>query len=416
MLTVEALEDFDSVIAIMPEWHGIWIADPLANVFCGSEWFAIWWQSFAIHAEQLPLQITCGRHVFRFATKHIRPYVLVVRNGSQCVGVLPLVAVQTLWRRLPARILLSPLNSQCERSGLVRSLDTAEVMIAIVGFLRQQSGWDVLLLDGIALEGQVVKCLRAATQTMGLAIIECESAWKHYYLPIRTSWDEYAAAKGYSFRKPLRRAERNLAELGELSYECYDWQTQGEKGLELFMDVDLHSWKMQRGESVADVPVLRAFYRNLFSQLSQQGHCQIRVLRIAGVAVAALFCLMSKGVVYGLKISFRQQYTSAKLGPGVILMNEFVKTAHESGLTAIDFMGEPTFLRRWVTTQQVYGQACLFAGHSYGRCLSYVDNVSRQLKPRLDRLKLTKQYPQGGSQAPSSQLTEDIKENEYGEK
>ncbi|MDD2760788.1 MAG: GNAT family N-acetyltransferase [Methylomonas sp.] len=387
-MQVELIQDLHQLASISSEWDCLWADVPSADLFLGREWFSIWWHNFSEATDSVALHVTSGYRVIHFQPRQLRPNILLVRAQGVCVAILPLLYFSDSWRNLPARILLSPLNGQSWRSGvLTAESDSAAVLDTLMRYLKAQADWDVLLMDGVPVESAVIANLRSAACAQGLWVSRADFPWRHSYLALNGSWDEYVQAKGKHFRKHMRQAEGYLAQLGELSFECYRADADREMGLQIFLEIDQSSWKAVSGESVAAIPALTGFYSDLYRQMHQQGTCEIWVLRIGQTPVSAVFCMNSRGTLYAYKTSSKEQYTSAKLSPGMILLTHLIKQGYGVGLNEVDFLSDMPITHRWTSTAHEFARTSIYAAHYYGKLLFIVDYLARWLRPLFGQIK-----------------------------
>jgi len=384
---VSLLDDLDTIGQFKAEWELLWQQASHSTLFNSVEWFLTWAKSFAPPLAQTPLHFTRAYEVVPFNHAQWHPHVVVVRDQGRCVGILPLLSFKGVWRRCPARILLSPVNSQAWRSGFLLADGADWAYQAALEFLQAKADWDVLLLDGLERELGVETSVRCSAVKQKLLVAKQDFPWRNRFIRLSGDWEEYLSSKGKHFRKGLRQQEGYLAQLGEITVERHTSELSGDAGLQAFFEIDTESWKAEDGESVAATAELSQFYTRLYHGLAVSGRCEIWLLRIAGEPASAVFCIADKNIFYAYKTSFKQKFSSARLSPGLILLTHLIKQGYSAGYQEIDFLSDVPTAQRLAPTWHEYDRIGIYANHWYGRWLFTLDTVLQTVKPFIGRLR-----------------------------
>lgn len=352
-MKVELVESVDALRAREAEWQQLYRHLPAASVFTSPTWVLNWIASFAADA---PLRC------------------LFLSDESGLQAVLPLVPVSTRWRRLPLVALTPCTNPHSVRSALL--FDPAqrdEVFSAALETLRKQSGWDMLLLDG---------CDAGSGLKLPPLPEELEpQAWQHSCLAVQGSWDEYFATRSRDLRRNLRRAETDLAALGQIAFTVNE--NDPERLFAEWVQVDRASWKAEHGETIDANAQTTAYYRSLLQGFAAQGQLCGGVLSLDDAPIAVVICARDKGTLYTLKTAIRAEMSSARLSLGAVVMARMLASQWaRPDLQLIDFVSKQSYTERWTSEVLHFERRALFATSWRGHIASLLDRSFQILNKR----------------------------------
>lgn len=179
-MEVKLLEDAPD--SLLPQWAALFAADPRATPFISSIWAEAW---------------------FRNCLGSARPWILVVREGTELVGLAPLVAR----RRGPLQT-LEVLDREHGDYWDVLALPAArDRVLEAVGseIARRRDEWDVFLLDGLPHDTTTPKALSdAGLRLRGRRPVRCPG------IELPATFEEYLATLPSKRRNLLRRRLRKL--------------------------------------------------------------------------------------------------------------------------------------------------------------------------------------------------------------
>ena len=178
--------------------------------------------------------------------------------------------------------------------------------------------------------------LAAAARFRALLAVNPEAGLP--YLPLAESWQRFEAALPGRRQQRLRRARRLAGELGEASFSFSrpdpDQWTREFRDL---MDIEAASWKGAAGTALGQNVPLAVFYRLMGALSADRGELVVGRMAIAGEIAAMQLALLQGGALWVLKASYHERY--ARCSPGILLMHEMLRFAHESGCRRFEFLG-----------------------------------------------------------------------------
>ncbi|WP_366558580.1 GNAT family N-acetyltransferase [Rhodopseudomonas sp.] len=160
------------------------------------------------------------------------------------------------------------------------------------------------------------------------ALRKALSAHRHHQLvlteqarPIVTK--EFGVKRSGSTRKKLRQDWKRLAALGTVEVINDRAPAAVEQAFEIFLALELGSWKGARGTALLCDPRDAAFVRRLFKDLALRGDASVALLRVDGRAVAAQVLMYCGTTAYTWKIGFDAEF--ARYSPGTLLVDRITE-------------------------------------------------------------------------------------------
>lgn len=268
---------------------------------------------------------------------------LAAFQGGELTGVLPvgLGSVRVLGKTVP--MLEQPGDAHTQSvDAVVRPGYEATVMGAFREALEEAApGWFGLDYDRtekgtpfLAAEGW-----KGATvcheEVSGASVVSCMG-----------DWDEYAEGLSRNFRKRLRRENRRLAELGEVTAEFYAGADADPEMLERFVRIEASGWKGEAGSAIASQESLMAFYRALCRRLYDRGVLEWHFLRAGGRELAGHLVVRSGRGIAFCKIGYDESF--AWYSPGVMLLERALERAFRDAETAeANFLTDRSWHDSW---------------------------------------------------------------------
>jgi CelD/BcsL family acetyltransferase involved in cellulose biosynthesis len=146
------------------------------------------------------------------------------------------------------------------------------------------------------------------------------------------------------FRRNLRRLTRRAAETGTLDYRSYRTPVELELAFPHLLEVEAAGWKGRQGTAIECDPKTVQFYQHLMRGADPEARCIINLMTLNGICVAGQFCMLVDGVLYVLKIGYRERY--ARLAPGHLLMTHVIRRCcDDPDVRAISFVLNPSWTR-----------------------------------------------------------------------
>jgi CelD/BcsL family acetyltransferase involved in cellulose biosynthesis len=170
------------------------------------------------------------------------------------------------------------------------------------------------------------------------------------YVSLSGAWADYEASLTTHTRSELRRRQRKLRALGEVSVQFAMPDEGDAPGLlrEAF-DVESRSWKGRAGSAILQRDDLREFFMRHGLDSARRGELHISMLRLDGVAIATHIATVDGRVYRQLKIGYDERYR--KYSPGLQLLLETLRWSFERGLETHELLGtEEGWSREWAST------------------------------------------------------------------
>ncbi len=332
-----------------------------ADIFYRPEWTQAYLNSFAPQAK-LTLVTTWSKGRLR--------------------GILPLMREPVRAFGLQATRLSQPGNVHCFRTGpaICAGDEGQRVLRAIWNALNTLPGWDLLdvsqvlggsgmdLLAGIAASENFPVARKRTSQTLYLPI------------PAPSNGQPWTPEIRPKFRSHLRRARRQLEELGKLELKHYS--TADPAALQRFYDLEGSGWKGAEGTAIKCHASTRHFYDDVAQAAARHGYLSMDFLQLSGKPIAAHLGFNFRGHYYLAKAGYDEEYR--RFGPGQLLVNEILAQAAERGLHKFDFVGPATWDEsRWTSVRHTNYRVFIFRKGWYGRLLHMLRISGRDTLLRL---------------------------------
>ncbi len=149
-------------------------------------------------------------------------------------------------------------------------------------------------------------------------------------------------------KKSLRRHERILDRLGELTTRTFTRADEILPRLDEFFDQHARRWQATPYPSLFLDPVNREFYQQVTRNLDSTTWLRFTEMRLDQRLVAAHFGFFHAGRFIWYKPSFEPEL--ARYSPGEVLLKRLIECAQSDGASEFDFtIGDESFKRRFAT-------------------------------------------------------------------
>jgi CelD/BcsL family acetyltransferase involved in cellulose biosynthesis len=167
------------------------------------------------------------------------------------------------------------------------------------------------------------------------------------FVQVTADWDAYAHATITRHQRlEIERCKRRLSEEGALQYE---WLAPSPDAIDALLDegfrVEGSGWKARAGTAIDSQPETASFYRDVARWAATRGWLRLGFLRVGTRPLAFELAFEQEGVVSLVKGGYDE--SSARFGPGIVLLRELLQDAFERGVREVDLLGssEPYKLR-----------------------------------------------------------------------
>jgi len=390
-LTIEEIRTNEAFRALEPHWNALLDRCDRQEIYLTFEWISSWWRCFGTKEKSLLL--------------------LVVRDGTEIVGIAPFMEQHGHLLGLPVRSIefLSMAEYADSPSNCAASLDFIipgrhdEVIGAIMEHLRGHA-WDLLRLNPIPRSSSTAEAL-ARTATREKLHFTKQVVYASAYINVGTDWQTYSSALSSRFRKSMRSMERKLQEQGEIGYREYTLNGNADEVFDEILAIEKRSWKWTVGVSINSV-ALGDFYRVFAQEASKKGWLRVWMMQVNGKNIAYDYIAGYHGRLASLKTSFDEHYR--EFSPGNLLTLREFQRFFEDGTKQISLTwGDILTKQRWGTELEDHDEIYVFNRGFYGRLLhilamqcslirfqriavEYRNRLSRKLGLRLKSSELTR--------------------------
>jgi len=375
-LVVERVSTLDGLIAMRADWDRLQDAGEWKHVLLDHRWATAWWRHFGGEKEL---------------------HVLVLRRGSELVGIAPFVLSKGLeafpakdaqfkiiddyqhlrvprWRRVvPVRrvTLLVNLASHNEHSHVLLDEEDPELYERILQYWRERSSsWDLFVMDGLPEDSPQPDGLRAAAGKVGLKTLAHGKSLGLFSVELGNSIEDFLKSRSRHFRKRHRAELRANESAGTIEFDEYRGG-RIEEGLGVLFELESRSWKVDP-TSTRDVwmPLderIRGFFREVATSFAETDQANILVMKLDGVPVAGLYGLTRQRVrltlVTYMDNSFRGRVSSASL------FRAFLEGAIDDGMTRVDYNGCGLNAQKFANLKTNYKRLYFHHSGPYSRLL-----------------------------------------------
>ena len=180
------------------------------------------------------------------------------------------------------------------------------------------SGRTVLTLPDIPLEGPAAQVLAAAAERRGFFTVAAPQMRPILYPAATDGPAHFDRMVSMKRRRELDRQLRRLCEAGSVSFMSARSASDLDAAFNMFVQLESSGWKGRRGTALQRRGAIQEFARIAVTQLAQNGHAAIDVLRLGDKPIAALIRLHHGGLSIPWKIAYDEAF--AAFSPGKQLM------------------------------------------------------------------------------------------------
>jgi CelD/BcsL family acetyltransferase involved in cellulose biosynthesis len=276
--------------------------------------------------------------------------VLVLRQGDDVTGILPLYRFQKKVRGIPCRSVAPFTELYGGRTGFLLKDPRVENLDALLTHAQDRlPSWDTFVLtvvDGSDFEKLLLDLV--SRKRWHFEILNKE---RSPFIPFLDTWENHFASLPKKLRSTMRNGEKRLRERGELTYkECRTLDEVQEFNVAVAA-IERESWKAEAGTSIASNPVHDAFHRDLALRAAACGYFSGHLLLLNREPIAYIMGLLQQGVFLDLKESYRAVFR--EMSPGHVLKSFAFARLYEHGTHVYDFMGKcEEYKLKW--TDQTY--------------------------------------------------------------
>lgn len=252
-------------------------------------------------------------------------------------GLVPLVKKPIYCLPIPG--LETWKHDQCfDSTPLLRKGCAAQVLAFMFEQLAEQ-GYGLLSLDTVTAEQEFQVALSDALKKTELVRFQRKLISRAAFRPVRML-DEYVTEfVSKSVRRNCRRLARRLADVGNVTFEIANENSDFEELAQSFLNIENTGWKRDSQTALAANAATHSFYRDMISRSASVGKARFLTLRLDGKPVAMLSDLQFDGRIYSYKTAFDEKFSAYSPGLQVELKN--IEVMHEQGIELADSCTAP---------------------------------------------------------------------------
>ncbi len=347
MLTTRVLSGASLFTELEGDWKRLVGESPSATPFQTYQWNATWWRYFGGLKQ---------------------PQALVVREGSDLVGLYPMVRTHGPWRTLrPMGIGPSDYLHPLSRGGY-----ESVVNAAVSENLAHRKDVDLVDLHQVREDHGTFEASTGGQRVQQAACL---------VLDLPKTFDAYLATLGKSLRYDVRKLDKQLFTQGRAKIERIA-ADQTQTGMTYLFDLHRARWR-KRHLPGAFFAKSMAFHREWAEQAQKEGWLWLSVLHLDSVPIGAIYGMALGNTTYYYQAGFDPSHGS--VSPGTLLVAGSIRRAIEEGMQHFDFLrGDEGYKRRWMPQHELRNYRTIApARGTLGRIGSQWNSMGFRMESRI---------------------------------
>jgi CelD/BcsL family acetyltransferase involved in cellulose biosynthesis len=287
-MSVREINQIDELASLRESWRALLSATPGASFFQSLEWLEVYWRHFG-------------------GDQRLR--VLVIEEGDEVTGILPLVVRPEMTRVGRLHFLTYPLDHWGSFYGPIGAAHS-EILAAGLEYLNSTGiEADMFELRWLGNDPEECDTVEQLLSSTGHAPLRSEYE-PTAIIDLSETWDDYLAARKSKWRSNLRRSQRLLGELGEITYvrhrpeACEDNDPRWDYFDEC-LRIASASWQ---GSSTTGTTLshedVAPFLRDAHVAAVRSGCVDMNLLCLNDKPIAFAYNYLYQGYVYGLRLGY----------------------------------------------------------------------------------------------------------------
>jgi len=336
-MRVEEINHFEELLRLRPVWERLLGQTSGANFFQSLGWLETYWRHFG-----------AGQ----------RLCVLVVRQGEEVYGILPLVVCSEKTRVGTVRVLTYPLHDWGSFYGPIGPDPEAVLRAGLAYLRRRRRDWDLLELRWVGASDADRHRTERAMRSAGFQAYQ--SVWDvTYVIDLVGDWQQYLQSRQSKWRNNFRRWQRKLSQRGTVRHVRYrpKGEAFGETDprwdlYEMCEEVARRSWQ---GSSTTGTTLthecVRPFLRDVHAVAARCGALDLNLLLLGEQPIAFAYNYYWDGYVYGLRLGYDP--AASRDGAGNLLYAEIIRDSFARGDHTYDLGVGSLACKRHLLTRHV---------------------------------------------------------------
>ena len=334
MVSVREINDIHELVHYRLPWKNLLAQTRQAGFFQSLDWLEVLWKHYG-----------GGR----------RLRVLIVYDGEEAIGILPLSVQTERTRAGSVRVLTYPLDGWGSFFGPIGPFPALTLRAAMRHIRNTPRDWD--LFDVRWVNQNQIDHGRTEGGMRAAGFAPAAQPWAQSALiEMGCDWPTYWKSRPRKFREKLRHAHRQLAKMGHVKYVRYrpggSAAGDGDPRLDLFDDavsVAQASWQSGSDDGTTLChDEIREFLRDACVAAAQTGCLDLNLLYVDDRPVAFAYNFHYNGRVDGIRTGFDPAYAAGS--PGAVLLKMSFEGSFRLGDHTFDLgTGYLQCKRHWLT-------------------------------------------------------------------
>ncbi len=361
-LRLTIVKDEPAFDSLLDDWNRLGDTAEPPNFFVTPNWVRNWW-----------------RHFHQGAV----PRIFVYHDDLGPRALFPLMLRRQRIDALGANVLGFMVNEESTKPQWLIRGDPAPILRRWTADLAADQEWDVLEMADLPANTAGLDLLPGFLTAHGWRWIQRPGEGA-LVLGATGEFEDYWQGRGAKLRKGIRYRENRLRERGELKVEISRPGDDPQKWMDRILGVAAHTWKTARRTSLADGPRCQ-FFTDVVKEMLPTGQAQVFVASLAGKDIAYDLTFIHRGILYGLKTDYHQDYRD--LAPGMLLIKRLIQYGYaDPRVQSFDFITDTPWMRRWTETVTESVHLTVFNHTLTGRTLALLEKNLRPVGRVVKRL------------------------------
>lgn len=335
MSNVIELNNIDELKDYRADWNRLLAVSPGGSFFQSPDWLEVYWRHFS-------------------EKQYLR--VFVVRNADEITGVVPLCVRRITTKFGPCSILTFPFDDWGSVYGPISADPEATLTTVLDDVLQSRRDWDLIDLRCVDRDHFDGGATERAFQSLQMPF-EIFPWNETMYINLDQTWENYLATRPRKARQTYLRAERKVAEDGEIEFLRYrpKGEAYGDADprwdlYEQCLQVAGNSWQAAStdGTTLTHEKVA-GFFRDSYESAVRAGAMDLNLISLSGRPAAFSFNYYHNGRLDGLKMGFDAQVS--RNGLGRLLLGRMIHDSMDRGDLLLDMgCGAQDAKKYWYTS------------------------------------------------------------------
>lgn len=314
MLKVEIVKSIDEFKSLRNDWDDALAKSSVDDVHLTWEWCFAWWNNFG--------------------KKELN--IILVKEAGNILAIAPFIKAKARWRWLPIRNINILKNFNSPSFDIILTEKEEECMEAIFHYIEKEE-WDFIDFGNMPSQSRALKLLEGLADKGMFWLHKGEEPRMSPFIPIKGRWDDYYNALSIGLRRHIRKSEKKLMFLGDVTITRMNNSCEVDKFLERFFHIEASGWKGKAGTSILESREQKGLYTDLAHFAAEKGWLNISFLKLNDKEIAGRYTLEYKNIITSFKSGYDEDYSG--YSPGALLLKGLLENAFSNCVVGYNFLG-----------------------------------------------------------------------------